>query len=308
MVTTLLHAPVSPLVPSRARLTPAVCARPPRTRAAACAAAPSFEALAADAGALAALRAAYALEGWVLVRGVLTQGELEALHTATDRLERAAAHLTSSAHVCGVFCEVQSASGRKNEPALRPGLLRKLTGPGRAAPAFAALRTHPRLLHLAEAVCGVPHPRAAVDQVNTKQPLVGTGFPWHQDASFLCGAAAKALAAHGGANAVVALDASTAAVGGFEVLGRTHAACDTYIDLRGKYDTGRNSGRNEGLWDETHRTCPSMQPGDALLFHPLLAHGSGPNVSQQRRRLATLWFVGGADAVERERAAMAAGA
>ncbi len=278
-----------------------------RVRAATCAAAdaPSFDALAADAGALAALRAAYAAEGWVLVRGVLSPAELRALHADTDALERAAAHLTASARVAGVFCEVQSASGRKGEPALRPGLLRKLTGPSRAPGmrAFAALRVHPRLLRLAAAVCGVAAPRCAVDQVNTKAARVGTGFPWHQDASFLCGDAAKALAAHGGANAVVALDPSHAAVGGFEVLGRTHTA--GFVDLRGAYDT---STANAGMWDERHRACPDMRPGDALLFHPSLAHGSGPNASDHRRRIATLWFVGsggGADVEVSESAAAA---
>jgi len=37
-----------------------------------------------------------------------------------------------------------------------------------------------------------------------------------------------------------------------------------------------------------------LQPGDAVLFDPFLAHGSGPNRSDRRRRLITLWFVGGA--------------
>jgi phytanoyl-CoA hydroxylase len=288
----LLSLRTSPSLAARRRSSASCAAAAAATDAAA--AAPTYEALADDAGgALAAARASYDTEGWLLVRGVLSAAEVAALHADTDALERAAAHLTASGRVCGVFCEVQSASGRKGEPAVAPGVLRKLTGPSRAPTlhAFSALRVHPRLLRLCAAVCGVRGARCAVDQVNTKAPHgVGTGFPWHQDASFLAGAAAKALAAHGGANAVLALDASTSEVGGFEVLGRTHAGAPV-VDLRGSYDTAAPAA-NAGAWDERWRMCPPMAPGDALLFHPRLAHGSGVNGSEQRRRLATLWFVG----------------
>jgi hypothetical protein len=263
----------------------------PADAAAAVAAPLSYDALRRDPAVLAAARAHYAAEGWLHVSGALSAADVAALHAATDVLEARAAHLTASARVRGVFCEVQSASGRKREPAVAPGVLRKLTGPSRGAPPFLALRAHPALLFLAARVAGVFRPRCAVDQVNTKHPVVGTGFPWHQDASFLVGAASAQLAAHGGVNAVVALDASHAAVGGFEVLGRTHAR-GTFVDLRGSYDTAAVNGQAPSRWDESRRHCPTMAPGDALLFSPFLAHGSGPNASPLRRRIATLWFVG----------------
>ena len=99
-----------------------------------------------------------------------------------------------------------------------------------------------------------------------------------------------------GANSVVALDPSDAGCGGFEVLGRTHGGC--LQNLRGRYDTGSD---NAGLFDASHRACPALAPGDALFFHPMLAHGSGPNASGRRRRIATLWYVGGhADGEEQE--------
>ena len=253
------------------------------------------DALRRDAGALAAARAQYAAEGWLHVRAAVSLPEVAELHAATDALEASAAHLTASGRVRGVFFEVQSASGRKREPAVRPGCMRKLTGPSKGSAPFASLRVHPALLFLAHSVAGVARPHCAVDQVNTKHARVGTGFPWHQDASFLVGAARGQLAAHGGANAVIALDASHAGCGGFEVLGRTHAA-GTYVDLRGRYDTSDDNGAGApGHFDTRRRECPPMAPGDALLFSPYLAHGSGPNPSDARRRIATLWFVGQGD-------------
>ena len=60
--------------------------------------------------------------------------------------------------------------------------------------------------------------------------------------------------------------------------------------LRDAYDT---SGASDalGLFDESKRVVPALEPGDAVFFHPLLAHGSGPNESERRRRIATLWYV-----------------
>ena len=154
---------------------------------------------------------------------------------------------------------------------------------------------HAALLQLIRDICSVPSPRCAVDQINTKLARVGTGFPWHQDSSFLVGDARARLARYGGANTVLALDRSTRSTGGFEVLARTHTG--PVVDLRGgRYDASASldmEGGQDPDWDTSRRLCPTLEPGDALLFSPYLAHGSGRNESAQRRRIATLWFVGG---------------
>ena len=90
----------------------------------------------------------------------------------------------------------------------------------------------------------------------------------------------------------LALDRSDALCGGFEVLGGTHAL-GSVKDLKGRYDTG--GADDEALFDQSQRTCPKLLPSDALIFHPLLAHGSAANRSGRRRRLATLWFVGSSE-------------
>jgi hypothetical protein len=228
----------------------------------------------------------YACEGWLHVPGFVPAQTVDALQHATDRLEARAAGFTHDTAVHGVFFEMQSESGRKREPAVVPGALRKITGPSKGEPAFMKLRRDARLLsRLAQ--LGVPAPRCVVDQVNFKHPRFGTGFPWHQDANFLHGDADRDLRAFGGVNLVIALDPTDADNGGFAVLGRTHTS--PVRDLQDHYDT---STRNTGLFDESHLVVPSLQPGDAVLFHPHLAHGSGPNLSERRRRLVTMWFVG----------------
>jgi phytanoyl-CoA hydroxylase len=231
-------------------------------------------------------RSTFERDGWLLVPQLVTRATLDALLTALYALERSAATFDCDTLVRGVFFEVQSSSGRKREPAVFPGALRKITSPSKGQPAFAKLRRDPRVL-AAVARCGIQEPRCLIDQVNLKLPRLGTCFPYHQDENFLFGDALQFVKQFGGVNLVIALDPSDATNGGFEVLGRTHLG-----DLAEQnYDV---SIMNRGLFDESPRVIPALSPGDALLFHPRLAHGSGPNLSDRPRRLITLWYGGGA--------------
>jgi len=224
-------------------------------------------------------------EGWLLVPGLLDRAKVEALLAATAELEREAARFERDTLVRKVFFQMQSASGKKGEPAIFPGALRKITSPSSGQPAFDRLRRDPKVLAALES-CGLVAPQCLIDQVNLKLPRVGSGFPYHQDESFLFGDALRRVQQFGGVNLVIALDPADAENGGFEVLGRTHQG----PLLKATYDT---SATNVGVFDESHRVLAPLSPGDALLFHPRLAHGSGPNRSERPRRLITLWFGGG---------------
>lgn len=230
--------------------------------------------------------ACYANEGWLVVPSLLDARSVVSLQRATDELEAVAASFVLDTAVGRVYFEVQSASGRKHEPAVFPGALRKITSPSRAKPAFRALRTNEQILEIAAAL-GTASPRCVVDQVNPKLPVHGTGFPFHQDAGFLHGVARRDLETFGGVNVVVALDPADAGNGGFAVLGRTHGS--GLVPGQHSYDASQTL---EQLFDTSCRAVPALAPGDAIFFSPWLAHGSGPNPSARRRRLATLWFVG----------------
>jgi phytanoyl-CoA hydroxylase len=230
------------------------------------------------------LRERYDRDGWALVPRFLTPGEVEALRSASDELASKGAHLVADAEIDGARYQVQTASGRRGETAIAPGVLRKITFASSASEEVALLRNDRRVLKLLETV-GVTSPRWIVDQINLKAPRVGTGFPWHQDAAFVAWQQRDAIAKYGGANLVIALDRADEVNGGFEVLSGTHAGGAVKFD----YDT---SDTNAGIFDESRRTLIPLDPGDAVVFHPHLAHGSGPNPSPLPRRLVALWFIG----------------
>ncbi len=242
--------------------------------------------LVADSNPVEASGTVFRREGWLRVPRLLDRAKVDDLLAATSALERTAAQFERDTRVRRVFFQVQSESGRKGEPAIFAGALRKITSPSSGQPAFDRLRRDPEILAAIES-CGLARPQCLIDQVNFKLPRIGSGFPFHQDESFLFGDALRRVQRFGGVNLVIALDPSDSDNGGFEVLGRTH----TGPLLDAAYDT---STANAGVFDESRRVLAPLSPGDALLFHPRLAHGSGPNRSDRPRRLITLWFGGGA--------------
>lgn len=227
----------------------------------------------------------YEREGWLALPGFLPEPRVAELRTASEALERAGAMMDRDQVVEGVTYELQSASGKRGDPALAPGAFRKITFPSKRQRAFQVLRTDRRVLETL-AVLGLEQPHCIVDQLNFKLPRVGSPFPYHQDAKFVVGSLQGKLQRFGGVNVVIALDAADAENGTFEVLGRTHT--QGLVDF--PYDF---SSMNHGVFDESRREVLVLKPGDAVFFHPHLAHGSGPNRSERPRRIVTMWFAGG---------------
>jgi hypothetical protein len=73
------------------------------------------------------IREHFERDGWALVQRFLTPREVESLRAATERLASKGASLLADAEIDGARYQVQSASGRRGEAAVRPGALRKIT-------------------------------------------------------------------------------------------------------------------------------------------------------------------------------------
>jgi ectoine hydroxylase-related dioxygenase (phytanoyl-CoA dioxygenase family) len=237
------------------------------------------------AGEWATLRAAYERDGHVVRRRLVDPDVAADLRRAVANVIAAGAGRLTDAVIRGAHYHVQTANGRRGGSAVVPGVFRKVVFPSRAEPRLARWLRDGRLLGAVRAL-GLENPRCVVDQINPKAPLVGTGFPWHQDAAFLPPTTQRLIAEHGGVNVALALDASTEESGALAVLPGTHRLGP--VDF--PYDTG-DGAETDAFGDTARRILVEQEPGDALFFHPLLAHGSGPNASDRERIMLTWWFV-----------------
>ena len=110
------------------------------------------------------------------------------------------------------------------------------------------------------------------DMALLKPPHVGTEKPWHQDlAYFSWGPPEKVIGVW------IALDPATAENGCMHVLPGTH------LEGSKPHFHVRDCQLADESVEVERDTLAPLAPGGALLFHPLLHHGTPPNSSPNRR-------------------------
>jgi hypothetical protein len=207
------------------------------------------------------IREHFERDGWVFVPRLLKPREIEALRVASDELAAKGAHLLADAEIDGARYQVQSASGRRGESAVVPGALRKIVFASSASEKVALLRNDPRILKLVESV-GVSARRWIVDQINLKAPMVGTGFPWHQDVAFVAWQQRNAIAQHGGASPGIALDRADETIGELPQSLRSRALAYPPSAHAPRYTPGRRSGAvNQHHPSNSRVARPEVQSG-----------------------------------------------
>lgn len=151
---------------------------------------------------------------------------------------------------------------------------------------FSRLINSPRLKELAgvfleeEAV-----PRAA--EFFAKPPKVGLPSPWHQDNAYWCVDNANALTIW------IALDACDESNGVVTYYKGTHKL--GLIDHKpshapGSSQTVADTALLKKL--ESEKAFYTLKPGDVLIHHTLVIHGSAANMSDRARRGITLQYMG----------------
>jgi len=118
------------------------------------------------------------------------------------------------------------------------------------------------------------------DHVICKPPRASEPINWHQDFSYW------PLAEPAGLTLWIALDAATADNGCLEYLPGTHR-----LGPRGATDFVAGSGQRDPrrlpkpCWDELRETAEKapLEPGDAVVHSPLVAHRSGTNTTYEFR-------------------------
>jgi hypothetical protein len=201
-------------------------------------------------------------EGFLILRGVLVQAELDELDREIRRL--AENHATTRRIREGFDLEPIQ------DPNQKIPTFRKIGGISELSPAFDALMRHPKIMDMLSAVMG-PRIELYRDVVMMKPKRVGREKPWHQDSVYwpwnpmdLC-------------SAMTALDEALPENGCLQIIPRTH-----WKEIQ-HYGEELQIDIDEQMQAQTYYV--PMQAGDTLLFHSLLLHASEPNFSEQDRRV-----------------------
>lgn len=216
------------------------------------------------------LLAAYARDGFAVVRGVVDTSEVHELRLAFDRLIARARGLDATGEVDGAQFVVDA----------DPFRLHRVVWCGGADPVLARFGSDPRVLAIASAILKAKTLVQLIQQAHFKLPGDDVGFSWHQDASNRRYGSDLWTDVDGAGSFVqmaLAVDPMRADNGPLRVIPGSHrlgfvadpisgAIPPEHLDLDAAVDV-------------------LLEPGDMAVFGPFLLHGSPPNRSDAPRRL-----------------------
>jgi ectoine hydroxylase-related dioxygenase (phytanoyl-CoA dioxygenase family) len=209
-------------------------------------------------------------DGYVIVRGLLGERDLERIRGGFDALHALAATLPAGRTGLG---------GADFVIDREPFRVRRVVWCGGASPALGAYGDDPRVLALVGALLGSDTVVQIIQQAHFKDPGDGVAFALHQDASNRRYGSPLWTDVDGRGSFVqlaIAVDPMTPEAGGLEVVPASH---------REGFVADPDTGALPAASREHPRLGLALDPGDAVAFGPFLLHGSGPNRSDRPRRL-----------------------
>ena len=212
-------------------------------------------------------RAAFAAQGWLVVRGVLDPERVATLERALDEL----------------VPEDRYASGFA-------GRVVEIAGASQGSAVLAGNARDPRLTRLAAEALGVRRLRLLQDTVFIKPAAGGGRVEWHQDFSYFA-----FFERPDSLTLRVALTPCTRENGCLRVLGGSHAWGLQGADLsfRAISVDDALAAVPERLREEARaaEVLVELAPGDVSLHHCLAFHGSAPNPTARPRKTLAMRFV-----------------
>ncbi|MCB9670260.1 MAG: phytanoyl-CoA dioxygenase family protein [Alphaproteobacteria bacterium] len=208
-------------------------------------------------------------DGFAVVRGALTAGEMARVAAAFDRLEAQARRIAAGEP------EPEGASFVLDPDPFR---LHRVVWAGGADADLAALGAHPAFLRLAAASLGSPEVVQIIQQAHFKLPGDEVAFGWHQDASNRRYGTPLWDDRDGQGTYVqigLAVDPMTLENGPLRMVRGSHR-----LGFVADPETGEIPGLPDLPIDDV-----LLEPGDLAVFGPFVIHGSGPNRSSVPRRL-----------------------
>ncbi|MEY4681441.1 MAG: hypothetical protein RLZZ276_3090 [Pseudomonadota bacterium] len=220
--------------------------------------------------------AAYRREGHVLVRGLVAPRLVAAALDAISGLAsgRIPARATQIAFEPGVDASKIPAGARE-------GYIRKFSHYVADSDALRAIAMSRRMHRILDQLLGEGR-EILQDMALIKPPRVGGAKPWHQDAAYFRVRDPGLVV-----GVWIALDPARRENGCMQVIPRSHAEGPAPHVPHDDVNLCTIRPDRLRLADAIH---VEMEPGDALVFHPLLHHYTAPNDSDMRRRAVQFHF------------------
>ncbi|MFN3727334.1 MAG: phytanoyl-CoA dioxygenase family protein [Allosphingosinicella sp.] len=221
----------------------------------------------------------YRREGYAIIRGLFSAGELESIAAAVDQIHCEAVQHGRSFRHGNLFYRV--APGGAGEP-----LVQMAQWMSYHQPVLNAVRLDLRMAAILEPLVGSDL-KQIINQIHWKVPGSNGDFAWHQDSRFREPAWAYRNLATSYVQTGLAIDPHTPEAGCLRFVPRSHLWGDLGMDCSGEV---LGTGMNDALLEAVGLTAADavdvlLEPGDLALWSPYLVHGSGPNRSSHRRRL-----------------------
>ena len=231
----------------------------------------------------------YWRDGYAVVRGFFSRGEIQRIGAAMDQLyAEGVAHGRCFRHG-NLFYNV--AKQERAEP-----LVRMVQWPSYHQATLNSVRLDTRFAHLLEPLIGGDL-KQIINQVHWKAPGSLGDFAWHQDSRSRRPASAYRNLATAYVQTGLAIDPHNPESGGMRFIPGSHLGGDLHMDCS---THALGTAMKDAALDAAGLSADDvvelvLEPGDLALWSPYLVHGSGTNCSNHRRRFYINGYVRASD-------------
>jgi ectoine hydroxylase-related dioxygenase (phytanoyl-CoA dioxygenase family) len=221
----------------------------------------------------------YWREGYAVLRGVFSAGEVAAIAAAADQVhEEGVRHGRSFRHGNLFYNVARDSDGAP--------WVRMVQWPSYHQPALDAVRLDPRMAALLAPLIGTDL-KQIINQIHWKAPFAPGEFAWHQDSRFRLPASAYRDLGASYVQTGLGIDRHEPRSGAMRFIPRSHLRRDLDLGCPGEV---LGTAMNDEVLETAGLSAADavdvvLEPGDLALWNPYLVHGSGLNQAEHRRRL-----------------------
>jgi hypothetical protein len=232
----------------------------------------------------------YWRDGYAVVRGFFSAGEIQRMAAAMDHLyAEGIAHGRCFRHGNLFYNVAREREG--SEP-----LVRMVQWPSYHQPLLNKVRLDTRFADLLEPLIGADL-KQIINQAHWKAPGALGDFAWHQDSKSRRPAAAFRNLATAYVQTGLAIDPHNPRSGGMRFIPGSHRRGDLHMDCS-THALGtamKDAALEAAGLSQADVVDLVLEPGDLALWSPYLVHGSGTNRSNHRRRFYINGYVRAVD-------------